>query len=740
MQPPDRIASHLLLLGGGHAHISVLRSFGMRPLSGLKITLVSPSVTTPYSGMLPGFVAGHYSLEEMHLDLVSLCRFAGADLVLATADGLDADQQRVDFADRPPITFDLLSVNVGIAPGLDDLRLAPGRGIPVKPISRFVERFLQLDERLRGLTATGEEVHLGVVGAGAGGVELCLALNFRYRHLPVHCHLFTDGTGLLEGHGRRVQARMRSLLQHKGIRLHTGFRAVELDDRRLIASSGEQVELEEALLVTSAAAPGWLRDSALALDEEGYIQVSRTLQSVSHPKVFAAGDVAQMLHSPRPKAGVFAVRQGPVLARNLRRLLLNRKPLQFRPQRRFLSLLASGDRHAVAAWGQLALSGTWVWHWKRWIDQRFMQKFSQLPEMTAAPRPREGLRVPGVDDSILPCAGCGAKVAGGLLADVLRELPVPPREDVTTGLASLDDAAVSRLPEGQLLVHSVDSLRAFTGDAYRFGRIATLHALSDLFAMAARPQTATVIATLPYAVSSYSSSLLRQLMAGVVEELQAHDTALVGGHTSEGVELSLGLAVNGHGRPEQLLLKSGARAGDLLLLTKPLGVGVILAAEMRGKARGEAVEGAMQTMLLSNLAAAELLSTYGATACTDVTGFGLAGHLLEMLRASGMGAELYAGKLPVLPDAVELSASGIASSLYAANAGAGLYMHLAGGTGRDARYPLLFDPQTSGGLLAAVPECAAGACLEALQLKGMPEAACVGRIVAEHPAQLTVLA
>lgn len=739
MQPVSRTAKHLLLLGGGHAHISVLRAFGMRPLSGLKITLVSPSARTPYSGMLPGFVAGHYPHEAMHLDLLPLSRFAGADLVLAAATGMDADRQTVSFAERPPLSFDLISIDVGIAPGMGDVRITGKRATPVKPISLFAERFRQLHLRIQSLAARGKKTAIGVVGAGAGGVELCLALAFRFRDLPVSLHLFSEGETLLPGHNRRVQSLLLRLLAKKGIQLHTGFRALALNDTRLVSAAGEQVELEEVLFVTSAAAPLWLQDSGLALSDTGFVQISRTLQSVSHAAVFAAGDVAEMLQDPRPKAGVFAVRQGPVLARNLRCSLLGKKLAAFRPQRRFLSLLATGDRHAVASKGWLALSGTWVWCWKNWIDRRFMARFTRLPEMTPRRRPGERLLVPGLDENQMPCAGCGAKVAGSLLKGVLQELPRRYREDIVTGLEAPDDASVSRLPPGQLLVHSVDSLRAFTGDAFLFGRIATLHALSDLFAMAASPQTATAVVTLPYAAGDISAASLRQLMSGILQELQAHNTALAGGHTAEGPELSLGLAVNGFGSEGSLLLKSGAEPGDRLILTKPLGIGVILAAEMQARARGADFEQAMQVMLLSSQKAAELLQAYGATACTDVTGFGLAGHLLEMLQSGRVGAELLLDAVPFLPGTEALAAAGVASSLLPANLSAGLSVEVPPGLQQDPRYQLLFDPQTSGGLLAAVPDHTAEACLAALQVRGSPDAAVIGQIRADKPGRLQLV-
>ena len=327
------------------------------------------------------------------------------------------------------------------------------------------------------------------------------------------------------------------------------------------------------------------------------------------------------------------------------------------------------------------------------------------------------------------CGGCGSKVASEVLHRVLGRLAPVNHPDVLIGFQGGDDAAVLRVPPDKLLVQSVDHFRTFIDDPYLFGRIAANHCLSDLFAMGAEPRSAQVLVTLPFAAPDKVEQDLFDLLSGVTEALAEPGAALVGGHTAEGPECALGLAVNG--LCDTALRKAGAAEGDRLLLTKPLGTGVIFAADMRAEAPSETVRAALDSMLESNAAAARIFRDSGATSCTDVTGFGLLGHLVEMLRAGGADAELDLAAIPRLPGTDALLERGLRSSLHAANAAFGTVLDdLDPG---DRRAALLFDPQTSGGLLASVPAERADECSAALTDAGCGAAAQIGTIRRAEP-------
>jgi selenide,water dikinase len=735
--PGAPVVKDLVLVGGGHAHVAVLRRFGMRPLPGLRLTLVTRDVHTPYSGMLPGYVAGHYGFDDCHIDLGPLARLAGARLYHAEVEGVALDARELHVRGRPPVAFDLLSINTGSRPRTVDVPGAAGHALAVKPIDAFLEGWETLSARV---LATPGPFRIVVVGGGAGGVELALSTQYRLRQRlagqgddpeRVRFALLTRGPQVLPTHNAGVRRRFERVLAERGIELRPGHTVVEVTGEAVRVEGGVSVPADAVLWVTDAAAPAWPREAGLAVDEAGFIRVDSHLQSVSHPGVFAAGDVSAM-PSARPKSGVFAVRQGPVLAENLRRAATGRPLQAYRPQRHFLGLISTGDRYAVASRGNWSLEGAWLWRWKDWIDRRFMTRFNALPAMdedgAAAPAAglADGEALRELSTLALRCGGCGAKVGSTVLTRVMQRLPVARRPDVLLGLDAPDDAAMLAVPAGRALIQSVDYFRAFVDDTFVFAQIAANHALGDLFAMGAEPQSALAIATVPYGRERVVEEALYELLAGALRVLEPTGAVLVGGHSSEGAELAFGLAVNGLVDPERVWRKGGLRPGDALVLTKPIGTGTLFAAHMRRRAKGRWVDAALASMVLSSQAAAECLRRHGLSACTDVTGFGLLGHLVEMTRASGVDARLRLAAVPLLEGAAETVAAGILSSLQPQNLRLRRAVRDPGAVVGHPLYPLLFDPQTAGGLLAGVPGDRATACVAELRALGYPAAAIIG--------------
>jgi selenide,water dikinase len=703
--------------------------------------------------MLPGYIAGHYDYDEVHIDLGPLARFAGARLYHDEVLGLDVKNRTLQCRHHPDVSYDLLSINIGSTPSLAHVPGAERAVVPVKPINNFVQRWEHLVTRI---LATPGTARIGVVGAGAGGVELTLAMQFRLRQLlqeagradTLEYHLFSGTPAILPTHNPRVQAKFRRVLAERGVHVHAGCRVVEVGPEGLLrCADGSTHRLDEILWVTDASAPAWLGEAGLAVDERGFVLVNAALQSVSHPEVFAAGDVAAVVPYPREKSGVFAVRQGKPLTANLRRMLLGRPPQPFVPQKKWLALISTGDKYAIASRGQWSLEGRWVWAWKDWIDRRFMEKYNVLPVMPAdkAPDLPAGLADADVLKELsalaMRCGGCGAKVGATVLQRVLARLHPAEHPDVLIGLNHPDDAALVAVPAGKALVHTVDFFRAIVDDPYVFGKIAANHSLGDIFAMGAEAQSALAIATVPYGVEAKVEDMLAQMLLGAEEVLHEAGAVLVGGHSSEGAELALGFAINGLIDPQHALRKGGMRPGDRLILTKALGTGTLFAADMRQRAKGRWITAALDAMLQSNRVAAQCLRRYQATACTDVTGFGLLGHLVEMTRASGVDVELDLQQIPWLDGARETVAAGIFSSLQPQNVRLRRAIRNPDTVVTSPLYPLLFDPQTAGGLLASVPAERAGACLAELKALGYARAAVIGTVQSktEYWEPITVL-
>ena len=376
---------HLVLLGGGHSHVAVLEQFGKRPVPGVQVTLISRGHHTPYSGMLPGLVAGHYTFEDAHIDLRRLARFAGARALFDEAVALDPVARVVMCRMVPPVAYDVLSINIGSTPNVS----VPGaaeHATPVKPIDRFLERWKALRDRVGSAT---EPRRLAVVGGGAGGVELLLSVQFALGTLlrqqgqdaeRLECHLFTGSSTILPTHNQRVQAMFDRIFRDRGIHTHVGRKIVAVEAGSLRDDAGVAHAVDEILWTTEARAASWLRDAGLATDDDGFVRVAATLESTSHPAVFAAGDVASLVGYRLEKSGVYAVREGQTLAPNLRRALTGAPLRPYRPQRQFLSLISTGDKYAIASRGPFAVKGAWVWHWKDAIDRAFMRQYNELPE------------------------------------------------------------------------------------------------------------------------------------------------------------------------------------------------------------------------------------------------------------------------------------------------------------------------------------------------------------------------
>ncbi|MEO8546172.1 MAG: selenide, water dikinase SelD [Burkholderiaceae bacterium] len=746
----------IVLVGGGHSHVGVLREFAMRPMPGVRITLICIDAHTPYSGMLPGYVAGHYGYDDVHIDLSRLSMFAGARFICAEVAGIDRQARLLLLRDRPPLPYDLVSINIGSTPQVAQVPGASEHAVAVKPIFQFNQRWLALLARVQQHAGA---MTIAVVGGGAGGVELTLAMLFRLRRVlrelgrdpqQLAFHLFTADTTILPTHNPRVQRRFAAVLRQRGVQVHERAAVNQLQAHRLQTADGRWFGADEIVWVTQAGGAAWLGSTGLAQDERGFIRVNNSLQSITDPRVFAAGDVASMEQQPLEKAGVFAVRMAKPLARNLRLAVAEQSLQPYRPQRFWLALISTGDRYAVASNGPLSFAGAWVWRWKDWIDRRFMQRFSEFPAMpparAAAPdaarlhlTEQESLQA--VSAIAMRCGGCGAKVGATVLSRALAALVPVQRDDVLIGLHAPDDAAVVRVPPGKAMVHTVDFFRAFIDDPYVFGQIAANHALGDIFAMGAQAQSATAIATVPPGLDDKVEDLLTQMMSGAIEVLNAAGCALVGGHTGEGSELALGFAVNGlvDTSLAGVLRKGGMRPGDLLILTKPIGTGTLFAAHARLAARGRWIQAALSVMRQSNQAGAQVLMDHGASACTDLTGFGLLGHLVEMTRPSGVDAQISMSALPLLDGAQECVDQGIVSSLQASNVRLRRALRNPEQFVAHARYPLLFDPQTAGGLLASVPSERAQDCLAALHAAGYEHACVIGSVLAQDDTQAPVV-
>ena len=715
----------LVLIGGGHAHALVLRMWGMDPLPGTRVTVINPDPVAPYTGMLPGLIAGHYRRDELMIDLVRLGRFAEARVILDRATGIDREARLIHLAGRPPLPYDLAAIDVGITSDLPSLPGAVEHAVAAKPLGRYAEAW----EAFAAHPSASPQVV--ILGAGLGGVELALASAHRLGRMA-RVVLLDQAAAFLPAIAPAARRVLERRLAVAGVALRLGVQVVEVRTASVVLEGGEEVGSDFTLTATGARPHGWLAETGLR-QERGFLVTDATLRT-SDPLIFASGDCAGIEGDPRPKAGVFAVRAAKVLHGNLRAALMG-KPLQnFKPQGDYLKLISLGEKTAVAEkWGVVA-SGPRFWRLKDRIDRTFMDKFGEYPAMGRPLVPDEATEGLAAHLRGRPlCGGCGAKLGPGVLSSALGSLPAPARGEVLSGPG--DDAAVLASGEG-VQVLTTDHLRAFCNDPRLMARLTAIHALGDVWAMGAVPQVALAQVVLPPLGPELQARMLAEVMEEAALVFRAAAADVVGGHSTEGAELTIGFTVTGVA--DRAIGKGGALPGDALVLTKPLGSGTILAAEMAtarvpGGMLGEVWAGCIAEMSVAQGSASAILAPL-ARAMTDVTGFGLAGHLLEMLEASGVAARVRLGDVPVMPGAVELAAAGVGSSLQPANLAAVSWRMEAP---QDVRVALLSDPQTCGGLLASVPSGEAAALVAALRAAGH-RAAVIGEVIAGEPRLIVV--
>ena len=731
MQSNHPIVGNLVLVGGGHAQVALLKSLAKMPVPGLRTTLVCSDVNTPYSGMVPGFVEGIWRESDIHINLPRLASMAGANLINAPVDGIHANNKRVMINGRPPLPYDVLSLNSGGESNFAAISGAASHCIPVKPTGLFLRE-------LARVTQTNFPRRLAIIGGGAAGCELALALSARWYkcvHERPSIMVFGRAKRLVPEHPERAASYLNEIMTKVGCDIHCNAEVTMVEEGRLHLASGNSFEFDACFLVTAVAPPSWLPTSDLALDEAGFVSVTATLQSVSHPEVFAAGDIASISSSLRAKAGVYAVRAGPILAQNIRRFVAGKPTRPWRPQTSALAILGTGDGSAIGIRGRHASRSRLWWWLKKRIDTRWLAKYNDFRPRPEAPKNtlagingRSGSSESG-DPAFEPmrCFGCGAKTGYDTLSAAMRDAAA---EAIALGADKRlmpsndfkDDCAIFSKHRTGEIVQSIDVISELVPDPFILGRIAAVHALSDIYAANAVPVSAMACITLAFARADIQQSQLTQLMTGGLMALSEAGARLVGGHTSESSALTVGYAVNGWREtpPDPPNLEDDIR----LILTKPLGSGVIMAAHMKLAACGDWVAGATRHMARGNNLAAGILAPHRPF-MTDVTGFGLARHALNLAERCGAGGvEISLKALPFMDGAETCLKDGHRSSLHGANQAS---VHMTGEAINPTKTAILFDPQTSGGLLAALPFGTAKKVCATLLDQGTP-ASMIGRL------------
>ena len=667
----------------------------------------------------------------MEIDLIRLAQSAGARVIIGEVTGLDQENRQLLFRSRPPLAFDIMSIGIGSRPTFSGVEIADDAPLlAVKPMQTFLGR---LESRLNELRSTTSNPKITVVGGGVGSIEIAFCLYERFFGKPKHQEsswptdlqpeiaLVTRGAEVGSGLLDSTVNKTRREFEKRNIGVHTGATVASVDKDGLVLATGERINSDVVIWATGAVAGPLLGKLGLETDERGFLLTKDNLEVTKMSGVFAVGDTGTMVGSKLSKAGVYAVRQGPILHKNiLRKINGSDNLLPFKPQSDFLKLINLGNDRTIAEFKGRSFLGGWCWKVKDRIDVKFMRMYQDYKPMKMTVDLSD-------DDEPMRCLGCGGKIGGEILSSVLKELQIDDHPDVKIGLNNPDDAAVIATKNNEVTV-TTDFFASPFDDPYLAGRIAVLNSASDCFVMGAKPTAALAIVQVPTGHPRAQTQVMREVMTGSVEEFNRMGAAIVGGHSIEGPRMMIGYTVLGQQITDPKT-KGNLQPGDQLILTKPLGTGVLLAGWMQCQMPAVCFQPLMDAMLKSNEIALELVEKFPVSAMTDVTGFGFIGHLIELMLASKTSVNLDVASIPVLPGCREMIAAGIESTLAPDNRSLSGKIDFENLDTNAKSVGPLFDPQTSGGLLFGIRSELTDQVVTFLQEHGFEETTVVGECI-----------
>ena len=693
------ITNDLVLIGGGHSHLSVLMKLSKRPINGNRITLITNEIDTPYSGMIPGYIEGIYSWRDSHIDLYRLCLKLNVRFIHAEVERVSAYEKEIYFKDRPKIKFDVLSINTGIQSNNREIKGAAKYCLPVKPISKLANNFLNKITNFKSIA---------FIGGGAGSVELALAIKKRFLNInqDIKITIITGKRGLLSTFPQKTKLTSLKTLEKFKIDIIEYKRVLEVKPKQIILSDKSMLKIDKAILSTNSMTPKWLAKSDILLTKDNYILVNKSFQT-NYKYVFASGDVIDFNNQNLKKAGVFAVRSGKPLAINIKQFILGKKLVEYKFNKNYLALIGTSKRSAIATKYNLTFNSRFFFYLKKYIDQNFIKKFSDFKirkKFTLEALKTDVLNIfvkhkEKITDKndIMQCKGCAAKVPLNALKQAL------PKDIVST---SEDAVSVPGHPE---LYQTVDMISSIITDPFLLGKIAANHSISDMVSVNSKITSAMMILQLPLSKTEINSRDLEQVLLGANEIFKTIDCPLIGGHTMIGKDKDpiIGFSILGQKQKKIKIMKNRRKikTKDLLILTEKIGSGLIFAGINNYLIDSYFQTDVIKQMIKGNLNFGKISNHLNILSMTDITGFGLANHLLNLIKRdnSKTGLTIYPNKIPLFEGVNECLNKDIKSSLFKSNYDIAQ---------KDIIYKrdkskldnILYDPQTVGGIAFIIPQ------------------------------------
>ena len=673
----------LVLLGGGHAHVQVLRKLCMNFYEGLHVILINNYRESAYSGMTPGYIQNFYKIHEIMIDLQRLCFNAGVTFINDEVIQLQTEKKKIILKNRPSVHYDLLSINTGSISKKINLNIHKNsKCIFIKPINNLIKNLKTIDS----LVKKNNDIKINIIGGGVAAFEISFALRLRYLN-KVSITIISKNILLEKNLNAKSIAELKKTSQQMKISLKE-TNVLEIKKNELFMSNGEILPSDLNLISTGAEIPEWVQNSSLK-KIDGFIGIKTTLQSINDEHIFAAGDVASIQSFQRPKSGVMAVRQGQILKENIFLKIQGKKLKKFRPQKNWIYIIGTYADKALLNYYNFSFHAKWCWILKKWIDKSFMNKFS-FPNKLNMKKKIVSYDFFKISNKEMYCQGCGSKVSKTTLIDYLLE---------NSNNNELADSSIVTFPNNQIL-QTADHIKLFNSiDPYDFGMISYLHSQNDIIAAGGNVHSLNVSVGVPFGEGNSEIFYLKSFMRGIEYLSKIDNASIISGHSYQTSEP--GITINMNGIYEYESKKNLAKENNLIYLSKPLGVGYLLAAYFKNSnlLNAQDFREVLSSMKLSNINASVAAKKNQTNSMTDISGFGLASHLGDICKSSELTANIHLDEKILINSDLEIlkkfQSTGYKSNYQSVS-------HFVSCDGNNPYIDIIYDPQTNGPLLMII--------------------------------------
>ncbi len=675
------LTKQLVLVGGGHANVQVLKKLCMNRIKGLHTILISDHYEATYSGMTPGYIHKDFSREEISIDLQRLCFNAGATFIKDKVVGIETNNQKLELQNFQSINYDLLSINTGSVSSTKKIIINnSSKCFFVKPISSLVKKLKQIDQIIKNT-----KNKIAIIGGGVASYELAFSLIRRYED-PLDITIFGKKILQEKNLNQQTKNKLRAIAKKLGIKEYSG-EVVSISDTYLTLKNGGRIDCNFFLLSTGATIEKWLLESNLNKDASGFIIVNSNLLSTNQKNIFVTGDACSIENNIRAKSGVMAVRQGEILKENIFLKLTGKKLIKYRPQKNWLYIIGTYENYALLNYFFFSFHSQWCWKLKVWIDKNFINKFKFSSNQNMS---KNNFELENSKGQKMYCQGCGSKVSKSTLTNYIKKI---------NNNTDLTDSSVINNKSLKIL-QTIDHIKLFSSlNPFDFGKISYLHSQNDILAAGGIVKSLSVSIGVPFSENFIEKFYLEYFMEGIRSEANKDECLISSGHSYQTIDSGITLTLNGE--IESISSKNSAKDGDLIYLSKPLGTGYLLAAYFNNSEMlsSDDFKKIIKNLKMGNLFTVNSARRSGSHTMTDISGYGLSSHLIDICLSSNLSSELTINKNILINTNLDLlklfKSTGFKNNYKSTNE----FIDV------SENHPLkniLYDPQTNGPMLMAI--------------------------------------